>query len=512
MKKPERWLAPPAVAELPVTAGGSEGPSLLRNGLYNVGGQTARGVISLLAIPFLIRFLGIREYGVWSLAYAVLALMIMSESGISVAATVFLSRDLAKDDSHEVSRTLAFILISALLLSAALGALLWIAGPSIVRPLAAFGSGERAEAGRALQIAGFAVAVLVLQRTLVGIEQAFDRYAAINALDLSQSLFTNVGIVVVAWLGGRTVEMMKWQVLACALLLAAHCCVVFRLLRGKGLSFEWNGSKARRIFRFSLATWSAALGSAAFGQCDRLIVGGVLGAPLLGIYSAITNITSKINSFSATAVQPLVPSLSRDVALNAQTLGRIRQATHLNALIAIQAGVFLYVLADWVIGVMVPGATAPQDILGLQIAAIIYALYSLSAPGFFILFSIGEARTNAFATLSSGVFSLVLILVGARYFGLLGALAGNAGYLGTLLMNVFGLRKVGVVLHHYLAWMAVPLLGLVAALLAGLFLQDHFWWRVGFVALEGAVFSFWFLRTHAEARWMRFDFGRVSES
>jgi len=477
-----------------------------------VGGQTARGVISLLAIPFVIRFLGIREYGVWSLAYAVLALMTMSESGISVAATVFLSKDLAKDDSHEVSRTLTFILISAVSLAAALGLFLWIAGPFIVRPLAAFGGAERAEAGRAMQIAGSAVSFFILQRTLVGIEQAFDCYAAINVLELSQSLLANVGLVVVAWFGGRTIDMMKWQVLAYAVLLASHCCVVFRLLRNKRLSFEWSGTKARRIFRYSVATWTATLGSAAFSQCDRLIVGGVLGAPLLGIYAAITNITSKINSFSSTAVQPLVPLLSRGGALNSEVRDRIRQATHLNGLIAIEAGVFLYVLADWVMRVMVPGAVARQDILGLQIAAVIYALYSISAPGFFILFSFGEAQTNAIATLSSGVVSLILILVGARYFGLLGALAGNAGYLGTLLMNVFGLRKVEVALRHYIGWMVVPLLGLVAALLAGLFLQDHFWWRVGFVALQVAVLSCWFLRTHAEARWMRFEFRRVSES
>jgi O-antigen/teichoic acid export membrane protein len=489
--------------------GRSHSLSLLRNGLYNVGGQTVRGAVSLLTIPFLIRFLGIREYGVWSLAYAVLALLAMSESGISVAATVFLSKDLAKRDFMEFGKTLTPILIGAVLVSVALGLLLLFAGPPIVRWLPGFEIGERVHAGRGLQIAGFAVSILILQRTLIGVEQAFGRYATINVLELIQSLLANVGLVVVAWSGGKTVDLMKWQVFAFALLLAAHSCVVFQLLRGTGLSIEWSGPKVRRIFRFSVATWTAALGSAAFGQCDRLIVGGVLGPSILGVYAAITNITSKINSFSATAVQPLVPSLSRDASLSDLAHGRIRQATHLNALIAIEAGVCLCVLADWVMRVLVPGATAPQDILGLQIAAVIYALYSLNAPGFFILFSVGEARTNAIVTLSSGVVSLGLILVGARYFGLLGALVGNAGYLGTLLLNVFGLRKLGIALRHYVVWLAVPFLGLVAALLAGLFLPDNFWWRVGFVALQGAVVSVWFLRVHAEGSLMRFSFGRV---
>jgi O-antigen/teichoic acid export membrane protein len=492
--------------------GGGQGPSLLRNGLYNLGAATVRGAVGLLTIPFLIRFLGIREYGVWSLVYAVFALMTMSEAGISVAASVFLSKDLAKNDFGEAGKTLTFILSSALLLSVTLGLLLWIAGPLIVRPLAAFGGAERVDAGRALQIAGFAVAVFILQRTLVGIEQAFDRYAAINTLELCQSLLANVGLVVVAWLGGRTIDMMKWQVFACALLLAAHCCVVFQLLRNQGLSVEWSWSKARRIFRYNLATWTATLGSAAFGQCDRFIVGGVLGAPLLGIYSAITNITSKINSFSATAVQPLVPSLSRDAVLDAPAQGRIRQSTRLNALIAIEAGIFLYVLADWVMQVLGPGAAARQHILGLQIAAVIYALYSLSAPGFYILFSMGGVRTNALVTLSSGVVSLILILVGARYFGLLGALAGNAGYLGTLLLVVAGLRKTGTALSRYLSWMALPLLWLAIALIVGTMLQGYFLWRAAFVIVQAALFLFWFLHDHGKAPGIDFGLRRSSES
>ncbi len=397
-------------------------------------------------------------------------------------------------------------------MSAALGLLLWIAGPLIVRPLAAFGSAERADAGRALQIAGFAVSAFILQRTLVGVEQAFNRYAAINALELCQSLLANAGQVVVAWLGGRTIDMMKWQVFVCTLLLAAHCWVVFWLLRSKGLSFEWSRSKARQIFRYNLATWTATLGSAAFGQCDRFIVGGVLGAPVLGIYSAITNITSKINSFSATAVQPLVPLLSRDVALDAPAQGRIRQATHLNALIAIQAGIILYVLADWVMRVLDPGATAREEILGLQIAAIIYTFYSLNAPGFFILFSFGGARTNAVVTLSSGVVSLALILVGARYFGLLGALAGNAGYLGTFLLVVAGLRKTGITLGRYLHWMAFPLLWLAIALIVGTMLQQHLLWRTVFVIVQAALFMLWSLHDHGKAPGIELRLGRPSES
>jgi O-antigen/teichoic acid export membrane protein len=210
-------------------------------------------------------------------------------------------------------------------------------------------------------------------------------------------------------------------------------------------------------------------------------------------------------------VQPLVPSLSRDVALDAPAQGRIRQATHLNALIAIEAGIFLYVLADWVIQVLAPGGTAREHILGLQIAAIIYALYSLNAPGFYILSSVGGARTNAVVTLSSGIVSLVLIFLGARYFGLLGALAGNAGYLGTLLLVVAGLRKTGIALSRYLNWIALPLLCLAIALIVGTMLQGHLLWRAVFLIVQAALFMLWFLHDHSKAPRIEFGLGRASE-
>lgn len=484
-------------------------PSLFRNGLYNVGGQAIRGALSLLAIPLLIRFLGIREYGVWSLAYATLALISMGEAGISVGAAVFLSRDIEEEDFNQANQTVTFVFVSGALLAGLMGLLLWFAGPLLVRALNAFGSADRLEAGRALQIAGFAAFAYILQRAFVGIEQAFDRYAAINALDVSQALLTNIGLIIIAWLGGRTIALMEWQVVAWALLLAVHGYFVFRLLRHTHFTPAWSKGKARRIFRFSAATWFSTLGSAAFGQCDRLIVGGLLGAPVLGIYSAITNITSKINSFSGMAVQPLVPSLSRDAAAKGPVERRVREAAHLNALIAIEAGIFLYVLADWVMRVMVPGATVPHGVLGLQIAAIVYALYSCNAPGYFILFAAGDARTNAIVTLSSAVTSLGLIFLGARYWGLLGSLAGNVGYLGTLLMIALGLRKVGVALRRYLAWVAIPLLGLAAALLVGLFREGYLWWRIAFVIVQGGLFMLWFLRSHGGLAQFRPGWGSV---
>lgn len=470
-----------------------------------------RGVIALLTIPALIRLLGLREYGIWSLAYAVLASMTLGYGGLGIASAVFLSKDLGEGAPREAGETLTFVLGSAVLLGVALALILWFLGPLIVNPLAAFGSAERAEARSALQIACFGLPLLILLGTLVGVEQACDRYAAVNTLQTLQAALCNGGLVIAAWLGGRAAAMMRWQVVAYTALLVAHSWFVFHLLRGRGLRFRWKASKAGRIFRFCLATCGSMLGQDAFRQWSRWIVGALLGAPPLGVYAAITDLTGRVNTFAGTAVQPLAPSLSQGAARKVPAEGLIRQAAHLNALIAIEAGIFVYLLADVVMRVMVPAATSPQDIRGLQLAAVIYALYSLNAPSYFILFSKREARTNAAVVLSSATLSLGLISLGAWRFGLLGAIAGNAGNLGNLLMVLFAMRNVGLTVRRYVTWIAFPLLGMAAALLAGAVLENYFWWRAAFVAIQAAILMFWFLQQQGGIARLKVGWTRLAQ-
>ena len=102
---------------------------------------------------------------------------------------------------------------------------------------------------------------------------------------------------------------------------------------------------------------------------------------------------------------------------------------------------------------------------------------------------------------------MALILFGARYFGLLGALAGNVGYLGTLLMLVVGLRKTGIALVRFLNWMAFPLLDLTVASIVGIILQEHFLWRVIFVIVQAVLLMLWFLHDHDNGRRIEFGLG-----
>ncbi|MHC5830236.1 MAG: lipopolysaccharide biosynthesis protein, partial [Nostoc sp.] len=81
--------------------------SLLKNGFYNTVGGVVRIGLAVLTIPILIKMLGIEEYGLWTLAYAVVQVVNLAEAGLSVATTVFVSQDIDKEDADNLSNSLS---------------------------------------------------------------------------------------------------------------------------------------------------------------------------------------------------------------------------------------------------------------------------------------------------------------------------------------------------------------------------------------------------------------------
>lgn len=421
---------------------------MIKNGFYNVVGAVIRIGLTLLTIPFIIRLIGVEEYGLWTLVSTMIGIVGLAEAGLSVSTTVFLSRDLANDDADGISQTLT-ITFGAMLLLATLAALtMWAGAALLVGLFPKLEQAQQVVAVQALQLSGLVVWARLLQQVLVGVEQAYQSYGMINVLNTLQISLSSLGMLVVAWLGGRTLALIAWQAVTSIGFLIAHIWAGCLLVRNLELRPSWDNTKALKVIHYSLMAWLTALGSALFSQCDRLIVGALLGTKVLGVYAVITSVTGQINSLSALAVQPLLPKLSNLLekqCINQAKLQRqVKQAIQINGLLALGLGGLLFTLAPLVINVMIPGAISNEHILALRIATIIYTLYSLNAVGYYVLFSLKMLNICMIIVLGSGFISLVLLAAGGNVFGLLGAVLGNTGYLGTLFLNLFSLKKLNI--------------------------------------------------------------------
>ncbi len=470
--------------------------SLLKNGFYNSVAGLIRIGLGILVIPVLIRTLGIEEYGLWTLASAVVVMVTLAEAGLSTTTTVFVSQDLGKKDVDGLSQTLT-VTFGAMLILATLAAVALVMGAEgIINLFPKLGQEQQLKVIQAIQIGGLVVAARLLQQALVGVEQAHQRYDLMNVLNTMQCVLLSVGMLAVVWLGGRTLELMQWQALTSVVSLLSHIWIVRSLLQNINLRLSWNQDKAVAVGGYSLIMWLNTLGSTLFSRGDRLIVGSLLGSQVLGVYAGITDITAQINSFSALPVQPLLPTLSSLIGqqnINQRQLEQqLKQATQINGLVALGMGATLITLSPLILKLLFSEQTANQYLIIFCIATVIYALYSCNAVGYYSLLGTNAVKACALIQLLSSFTSLGLIAIGAYNFGLTGAIIGNFGYLTGFLITVFGMNRLSASYSLWFKWLWFPLILFFMVILVNFKLPNDYILRCTVFVIQTTVFMTWF--------------------
>lgn len=429
---------------------------MLKNGLYNIIGAVIRSGINFLTIPVIIRLMGVEEYGLWTLVSTAIGILGLAEAGLSISTTVFLAKDLANEDIKGFCQTLTVTLTGMFFLATFAAILLWIGADGILVLFPKIEVSQHTQALQGLRIGGFVIWSRLMQQVFIGIEQAYQCYGMMNLLNTLQIIFTNITMMTIAWIGTDATGLMIANAAISLGSLSGHVCFSWMLTDGLQLRPMWNRKKFVSIIKYSSMTWLTSLGSALFSQCDRLIVGGILGTKLLGIYAGITSITTQINTMSAFAVQPLLPKLSS--LLQNKNISKsvvqeqIKQVQQVNILIAMGLGIGLLIFTPIVFNFIFPGISNQEYITAFRITIMIYALYSLNAVGYYTLLSLGAVKTSTVILIGSSALTLVMIYLGATHWGLLGASIGNAGYISSLMCTILAMKQLKIPVKEWILW------------------------------------------------------------
>ncbi len=480
---------------------------MLKNGLYNGVATAIRMTLGVLVVPVLIRLIGLDAYGLWTLVSSVIDIVELAEVGLSVSTTFFISQDLANHDSESMAQTLT-VTVGAVLAMATLAAmLLWFSAGAIVGLLAALSDSQQSTATAALRAGVLIVWAQLLQRVCVGIEQAYQKYQILGILIIVQAVVSNLGLLAVAVLGRQVVALVQWQsIINCGILLL-HIGFVGWLLHGINFRLRWSAARARAIVRYSVLTWLISLSGALFSRADRLVVGALLGVESVGIYGAITTITGKINTLSAVPVQPLLPVLSAmrsNREVNSDRLKQhIQQSLQLNAVIALGMAAVLFVFAPVVMRIMIAEIVTEEYVLVFRLATLIFGLYSVNAVGYYILFAVNQVGRLMIVQMLSALLSLFLVAVASRYLGLMGAILGNAGYLGVGFLTFFGMRFLNIPAKLWINWCFFPLVWFTAVVFLSVILSGRFVFEIALIILAGMVLLGWFFSIHYDGIFSR---------
>jgi O-antigen/teichoic acid export membrane protein len=424
--------------------------TLARNGIYNLAGGVIKILTSIAAIPIVIRYLGVEEYGLWALISSFVSIFALLEAGFSTAVTVFTSHALESTDNNELSITLSTSLLLMLLLSGITAFSLYFCSYSIVNFYSDVSLSFSLKILYGLQLGSWIVWGRFIQQSLVGIEQAYNRYDISNLANTALAIVGSVGTIAVVVFGGKTIQILLFQAALSFVSAFLHCLIVSRLTRGLKVKWKLNPLKAKSLIRYSSMMWVATIGALMFSKIDRLAVGSLLGMKQLGTYSAIVDVASQINGIAGMAVHPLIASVSSQ-ASKAKILfhSQIKKAFIINSYVSLVFGTITIVLAPILLSFVFKTKVNNHYLLDFEIAIVVYSLCSVNFTGYYTLLGLDNVKACSIIALLSGLSSLIFTCLGASIFGLSGAILGNLGIMLVYAYTIFAMKVIELPISKY---------------------------------------------------------------
>ena len=484
-------------------------PNFRREALLSTLGGVIRIVLNLVAIPILLKSLGIERYGTFAILQAVISIAVALRPGWNEGLTHFLASSRAIGDPIRSGRLIATSLVLTCAWGALLSCALFILSQAIVTGLFPRDIWANQQASTALlKLLAVVVLARLIQLWAVAVEAGLMRFDVSAALESGLGMLLNLGLIVLASAKLGLPAIIAWTVIIALLGATVHVAVVCRLVGVRYTEIVLNWMAARDLSSYGMVSAISNIGSVLFAQGDRVLVGALLGPFDAGLYSTVASVAAKINEVSAMPLQALPPAISDAVAKgDRERIAKLYSRTfHLNGLLVCFLTTALMALA-WPIGLVLIGSEAAQLFANtLIVMSLFYGLYCLNGPAYYVCLGSNQVGINAVAVILGGSFTLLLISQLAPIWGVLGVALGNVGFQLTWLITIVVTRNLSTISRYVIRDLIVFMLSLTILAVSSatiIQLSDSYWLSSGVVIiLAGAISITMFLSDLRYGHWL----------
>ncbi len=445
----------------PAAAAGSVG-RILRNSTFNLLAQGLYAASQVVVVFLLARSLSKAELGEFYTLFAlILVVQLIVEAGVGTVLTHRIAQEPAKWEATtaEAAGLFAIIVPASAAVFLGLGSVwAWFKGDPAALPLFA--------------IAGFACAIIQIQRFCVGVFRGFEQFRYENLTKILEGLLFTALVFVVAVQGVAS--------LFTVLVMLAISRVFTAVVMAVGLQRRWR----RPVWRLDLAmlkNWLGESGPLGLGdvvrrltwQLDTVLLGLLQPPAVVGIYSVAYRPLGPLNWLPQTVSWALFPSFARLAVESPRALEKaFANSIRLLWITSLPIAVAICMCAEPLV-TLLAGREYLEAAVPMRLLIWIAALTFLSVQFRFLFTAVGRQRL--FAGLVLGVFALEagIELALIPWWGYFGACAGS-------LVGELVLTAVGLVLCVRLGMGGIEWWALARATLAGAVMAAVLWIAEGF--------------------------------
>ena len=287
------------------------GRLLARNSLLNFIGQALPLCVTIVAIPFIIRALGVERFGLLSIAWVVLEYFIIFDCGLGRASAKYVAEALGNDDQDQISRIAWTTLMVQLGFGLVGTAVVFGVTPLLVEHIFNISPALTAEAKVMFSLIAMAVPLVLASSSLTGMLAAAQRFDLVNAVNALSSVANSFAILVgVLYLGWQLTHLVMVLVVVRGLGLITNywlCTRIFSTLTGLP---QFRLAELNKLLSFGGWVTVSSMVVPLLLYMDRFVIGATLTMTAVAYYSVPYDIVTRLWIIPLSLITALYPAFS----------------------------------------------------------------------------------------------------------------------------------------------------------------------------------------------------------
>jgi O-antigen/teichoic acid export membrane protein len=304
----------------------TSGSLLARNTLWNLIGQGSPLVVAAVAIPILIRHIGVDRYGILSISWMLIGYFSLFDFGVGRALTKFVADRLGTNSEHELPSLVWTSLTLMLLLGCMGGIFMALFAPSLVLRVLKIPIYLRDETLHTFLLLAFGTPFVITTTGFRGILEAQQRFGIVNAIRIPMGVFTFAGPLLVIPFSNHLVPIVALLVAGRVVLCLVYGLACLRTMPALLSGFHLQLAVVRPVIGFGSWVTVSNVVSPIMQSMDRFLIGALLSVSAVAYYSAPFDMILRLSILPAAVAGVLFPAFAmsyvQDRSRLASLLGR----------------------------------------------------------------------------------------------------------------------------------------------------------------------------------------------
>lgn len=286
------------------------GRLLARNTVWNLLGLLAPLIVGIVAIPAIVRGLGVPRFGVLSLAWIVIGYFSLFDLGIGRALTKLISDKLAANDDLSVPPLVWTSLLLMLVLGCVSGVVMAATTSWLVHAVLKVPVALQPETQKSFWLLASSLPVVTVTSGLRGVLEALQRFRLLNLIRIPMSVFSFIGPLLVLPFSHSLFPVVLVLVAGRLIGCVIHIAACFRAMPALRQHFTVRRSIILPVVKFGgWMTVSNVIGPIML-YMDRFLVGALLSVNMVAYYTAPFDMVTRLWVIPGALVAVVFPAFA----------------------------------------------------------------------------------------------------------------------------------------------------------------------------------------------------------